>query len=142
VAWILDTDLLTLLERKSQPAFDRLQRRLEQQPPEEIRVTVVSLQEGVQGWLAFLNKARTEGDILRAYQELQATVNTFCRSRVLPFDQAAQDRFADLQAQRLRIGTLDLRIASIALATGSTLLSRNLRDFRRVPGLVVEDWTV
>ena len=28
-----------------------------------------------------------------------------------------------------------------ALAIGGTLLSRNLRDFRRVPGLVVEDWT-
>ena len=37
---------------------------------------------------------------------------------------------------------LDLRIASIAIVTNSTLLSRNLRDFRRVPGLTAEDWTV
>ena len=34
------------------------------------------------------------------------------------------------------------RIASIALVTQATLLSRNLRHFRRVPGLTVEDWTV
>jgi predicted nucleic acid-binding protein len=37
---------------------------------------------------------------------------------------------------------MDLRIASIALTTGATLLSRNLRHFRRVPGLASEDWTV
>ncbi len=36
---------------------------------------------------------------------------------------------------------MDLRIASIALTTDSTLVSRNLRDFKKVPGLVVEDWT-
>ena len=40
-----------------------------------------------------------------------------------------------------RLQTMDLRIARIALVTDSTLLSRNLRDFRKVPGLIVEDWT-
>jgi tRNA(fMet)-specific endonuclease VapC len=37
---------------------------------------------------------------------------------------------------------MDLKIAAIALATDATLLSRNLTDFGKVPGLRVEDWTL
>ncbi|NUQ61540.1 MAG: hypothetical protein HUU20_03565 [Pirellulales bacterium] len=40
----------------------------------------------------------------------------------------------------LQIGTLDLKIASIALEHGATLLSANTRDFDQVPGLRVENW--
>jgi tRNA(fMet)-specific endonuclease VapC len=60
---------------------------------------------------------------------------------LLPFDQAASDHCDRLIAQRIRVGTMDLRIASIALVHGFTLLTRNLRDFQRVPNLNAEDWT-
>ena len=40
----------------------------------------------------------------------------------------------------IRIGAMDLKIASIALANNATLLSRNLKDFGKVPDLKVEDW--
>ena len=66
---------------------------------------------------------------------------SFGKMNVVSFTVEAQDCFASLRKQRLRLATMDLRIASIALVTDSTLLSRNLRDFRQVPGLVVEDWT-
>ena len=61
---------------------------------------------------------------------------------VLPFDAAATAVFDGLQAQRIRVETMDLRIAAIALSRGLTLLMRNVRDFGRVPGLVTEDWTI
>ncbi len=59
---------------------------------------------------------------------------------VLSFTDEAQERFAEIRQQCPRLQTMDLRIASIALVTGATLLSRNLRNFRRVPGLIVVDW--
>jgi tRNA(fMet)-specific endonuclease VapC len=41
----------------------------------------------------------------------------------------------------IRIGTQDLKIASIALANRATLLTRNYRDFVQVPDLIIDDWT-
>ena len=49
-------------------------------------------------------------------------------------------QFEQLQKQHIRIGTMDLKIAAIAIANNATLLSRNLKDFSKVPGLKVEDW--
>jgi len=43
-------------------------------------------------------------------------------------------------AQRL-MGTMDQRIAAIALVHKAKVLSRNIKDFAKVPGLIVEDWT-
>lgn len=42
---------------------------------------------------------------------------------------------------RLRIGTMELRIAASALTSGAALVTRNVQDCQRVPGLVIEDWT-
>jgi tRNA(fMet)-specific endonuclease VapC len=61
---------------------------------------------------------------------------------VLSFSSDAQQTYDRLRKQRIRIATMDLRIASVAVVTDSTLRSRNLQDFRQVPGLRVEDWTI
>lgn len=113
-----------------------------QHQSEDFFVTIVSLPEQVRGWLGALNKGKQSKErLLWAYDELLSLFQDFSQLRVLPFDQAALDQFHALRKQGVRIGTLDLRIAAIALARGATLLSRNLRDFRQVPGLVAEDWT-
>ena len=66
----------------------------------------------------------------------------YCGRRVLDYDAAAIQRFQELRKAKIRIGTMDLKIAAIALSRGAKLLSRNLSDYRKVPGLVVEDWTL
>ena len=48
--------------------------------------------------------------------------------------------FTRFRKQGIRIGTMDLRIASIALAHVATLLTRNTVDFAQVPGLCFENW--
>jgi tRNA(fMet)-specific endonuclease VapC len=60
--------------------------------------------------------------------------------RILPFNEPAADQFEALRKQRIRIGTMDLKIAAIALEAGALWLSANARDFSQVPGLKVENW--
>jgi tRNA(fMet)-specific endonuclease VapC len=64
----------------------------------------------------------------------------FADWHVLGFTETAAEEFRRLRRERVRIASPDLKIASIALANGATLLSANLRDFEQVPGLRVEDW--
>jgi predicted nucleic acid-binding protein len=50
------------------------------------------------------------------------------------------DRVQQLRKSHLRVGTMDLKIAAIVLARDATLLSRNVRDFKGIPGLRVDNW--
>jgi tRNA(fMet)-specific endonuclease VapC len=63
---------------------------------------------------------------------------------LMPFDAAAMERYGQLRAQLEKqgtpIGPLDLLIAAHAAALGSTLVTNNLREFERVPGLALENW--
>jgi tRNA(fMet)-specific endonuclease VapC len=72
---------------------------------------------------------------------LQTHVENFRDILIFPFDKAAFERLDSLRKVRLGVGTMDLKIAAICLAHDATLLTRNLRDFQKVPGLKAEDWT-
>jgi tRNA(fMet)-specific endonuclease VapC len=138
---VLDTDHLSVLQWQEQPACDRLLARLDRLPADDIATTIISFHEQVQGWLAYLGRARKPEQVVLAYTKLEAVWRSFLKTNVLSFTDEAQEQFTELRRQCPRLQTMDLRIASIALVTGATLLSRNLRDFRRVPSLAVEDWT-
>jgi len=60
--------------------------------------------------------------------------------RIVPWEAKAVELFKRFRKQKIRIGTQDLKIAAIALANDTLLLSANLRDFQKVPGLRVENW--
>ena len=75
-----------------------------------------------------------------AYQELLRLFDFFAHWHVVPFDEQAAREFQGLRAQRIRIGTMDLKIAAIAIVHGALLLSANLRDFQQVPNLRVANW--
>ena len=142
MAVLLDTDNITILQRRIQPECSRLQDRLDQLPPDDIGTTIVTFQEQVWGWMTVLNRADRRDEVVRAYRELETVLRHFSKLNVVSFTAEAEERYNLLRKQRVRIGTMDLRIAAIALVTDSTVLSRNLVDFRKVPGLSVEDWTL
>jgi tRNA(fMet)-specific endonuclease VapC len=69
-------------------------------------------------------------------------LSDFARLNVLSFDGAAATIFEALKCQGLRVGTMDLRIAAVALSRGFMVITRNMVDFSRIRGLSCEDWTV
>lgn len=140
--FLLDTDHITFLQQQSGSEFATLCNRMARHSPADFAYSLVSFHEQVLGVHGYINRARTTADVAHGYSMLGRLHRDFASVVVLPFDAAADRTFDGLIARRVRVGTMDLRIASIALSRGLTVLTRNLGDFRRVPGLMAEDWTV
>lgn len=140
--YLLDTDHISFLQRRSGSEFSRLTVRMAQHPITDFTLSVVSFHEQVLGAHNFINRARTNTDIIRGYVLLLETLQGFATAPVLPFDAEAIAVFDELRGQRVRVSTMDLRIAAIVMSRNLVLLTRNVSDFSKVPGLVMEDWTV
>lgn len=137
IRFLLDTDHLSLSER-GDPS---VQRRILSFLPDEVAVSVVTAEEMIRGRLAVLAR-RSEGERrVHAYRKLLATFRFLQAVQILDFDMECEKKFAELRRQNIRIGTQDLRIAATALVHDLTLISRNQKDFFRVPGLRIEDWS-
>jgi len=138
---ILDTDHLSLLEWTEQAGTARLRQRLDE-TSEPKATTIINYEEQTRGWLSYLAKDRSMTQQIEAYRRLGRQLKNYCALTVLEFDERAAVEFQRLRQARLRVGTMDLKIAAIVLAHGAILLSRNRTDFGRVLGLRIEDWTV
>jgi len=106
----------------------------------DVFISIISIQEVTQGWLALINRRKSGIEQVHAYKRFQHSIETINKLTILPFDEVAARLFEQLRAARLRVGTMDLKIAAICLAHEALLLSRNIADFRAVPGLKVENW--
>jgi tRNA(fMet)-specific endonuclease VapC len=142
MSFLLDTDHISILQRQSGPEYASLIARLAQVRRVDLAFCSVGFHEQVLGCNTYLAQAKTSADIVRGYQMFDRVLSAFAAAHVLPFDNRASIVCDNLVAQRVRIATMDLRIASIALSQALTLVTRNTRDFTKVPGLIIEDWTV
>ena len=138
---LLDTDHISLISRDGLEGRN-IVRRLATLPPGEITVSIVSYEEQMRGWLAEIAANRLPEKQRAKYAKLERMLDYYCATPILPFDDPAITVFNDLGKQRLRVGTMDLKIAAIAIANNAVLLTRNLSDFGKILGLRVEDWSV
>lgn len=136
--YALDTDSLTLY-REGHPQVGQ---RVLAHPPAEIATTVISAEEQLAGWYAQLRQARQPDRVARAYERLAATIRFYTDIRLLLFTLPAIARYQQLLQMKLNVGKMDLRIGAIALEHGAIVVTRNLRDFQRIPNLTAEDWSV
>ena len=108
----------------------------------DVAVSVITVEEALGGWYTLLRKARTIVETELAYEELAATARQLTDYDILSFPRSAIVRLDGLVNLKLGVKKNDLRIAAIALDAGAIVVTRNLRDFRRVPGLTCEDWSI
>ncbi|MBC8871655.1 MAG: type II toxin-antitoxin system VapC family toxin [Planctomycetes bacterium] len=137
---VLDSDHLSVFEYPEADQAVQLRERLRLSSDRDIYTTAVSLEEQMRGWLAAIHRRQDVRLQVTCYSRLVDLVRFYANWRILPFDDQAAKEFQRLRRERVRIGTMDLKIASIALINDAMLLSANLRDFEQVPGLRAEDW--
>ncbi len=138
---ILDTDCLSLFDREKSLESTVLHSNLARFAPEDIFTTIITFEEQMRGWLTYLSKCKNVGEQIFAYQRLNQFLDNFRRIAVMQFDEKAVTVFQELKRQKIRVGTMDLKIAAIAIANNAILISRNLSDFEQIPNLTVKDWT-
>lgn len=136
--YVLDTDILSLYQNN----HPNVRLHVDAHHPQELTITVITVEEGLTGWYTVLRRARRRDQWPPLYEGLAEQVDFLARWQKLPFTLAAIARYEHLLTSRLNVGRNDLRIAAITLEHGGILVSRNLRDFQRVPNLVVEDWSI
>ena len=136
---IIDTDHWTELCRHESVAAENLRDRLILSG-ERIATTIVTAEEGLRGWLSEIHAESDPAKQTHAYAKLKEIIDALNGWELLPWNDAAIEAFESIKYLRTKIGAMDLKIASVALSRQTKLLSRNLKDFQRVPGLVVEDW--
>lgn len=136
--YLLDTDTLSRLHAGN----INVVARLNAVEDSEVGITIITKVEVLRGRIDYLLKAETGGDLLKAQELLFRTEERLRELPIIPMNQAASLEFERLRAvSNLRkIGRADLLIASVTLANRATLVTRNTRHFKQVPGLQVENW--
>jgi tRNA(fMet)-specific endonuclease VapC len=136
--YVLDTDILTLYRQGDATVCQNVAAH----PPSELAITVMSVDECMSGWFRLLRQATRSDQLIYAYEQLADSVQFLAGWRILPLTAPSVARYDQLKALKLNVRKMDLRIAAITLENTGTLVTRNLRDFQRVPGLLIENWAV
>lgn len=131
MTYLLDTDICSYVMRRNAP---RLEERIRGHAQGVLKVSAVTQFELEYG----ARRSTRSNDLLTVIESFLANVE------IKPFDFAAARQAsvvrARLAAAGRLIGQYDLLIAGHALALGATLVTNNVGEFRRVVGLVVENW--
>jgi tRNA(fMet)-specific endonuclease VapC len=132
VKYLLDTDHCIALAKKSAALMGMLR----EHPPSRVRASSITMGELHHGAVKSKHPDIAAANIRRILKTLV----------VVPFDEAAARSYgpilAALEHRGSPIGPLDTLIAAHAASLGWTLVTHNVREFKRVPNLIVEDWLV
>lgn len=96
----------------------------------------------MRGRFNVIRNTSSSDKLILAYANFQANLEFFKTINVLEFSENAGNIYSELIKQKIRVGTQDLRIAAITLSVNGILVTRNWKDFEKVPNLRLEDWSI
>lgn len=134
--FVVDTDILSLYY----DGHPLVCQKIDATPTADLAITVMTVDEQLTGWYTLTRQARRPDEIAHSYARLADAVVRLARWRILPYTEQAIARVAQLKGMHLNVRVMDLRIAAIALEHAGIVVTRNVRDFQRIPGLTVENW--
>ena len=137
---ILDSDHLSVLRYHNSERALKLIARLNQLPEKPIATSIANVEEAMRGWLSAVAKERRIERQISAYRELGELFAFFSAYTIALLDANAAQLFNGFRKSGVKIGTMDLKTACIAMANDALLLTANRRDFEKVPGLRFENW--
>jgi tRNA(fMet)-specific endonuclease VapC len=134
--YVFDTDVLTLYEHGDLNVI----RQVFAHAADDLATSVITVQEVLEGRLGYVRRQTRADRIAHGYDELAGSIPFLACFSLLPYRASTMALFQQLRALKLNVGPNDLRIAAIALEHGAIVVTRNLRDFGRVPGVAAENW--
>lgn len=131
VRYLLDTNICIYIAKHNPPA---VRERFARHSAAELAMSVITL-----GELRFgAEKSQARERALTVIRQLESLI------QVAPLREEVGEHYgqirAELQAKGLAIGNNDLWLAAHARSAGWTIVTNNVREFERVPGLQVENW--
>ena len=139
--YILDTDHITILQRGGKLA-DKLRDKLASINPQQVFTTIIPYEEQTRGWLSYIAKQSSLNGQITAYKELEKHLNYYRYIPLIDYNEPSALKFQELRKIYRKIGSMDLKIASVAITHKALLLTRNLKDFGQISELNAEDWTI
>ncbi|BAU12623.1 hypothetical protein LEP3755_31540 [Leptolyngbya sp. NIES-3755] len=139
--YLLDTDHFSIFQRQSGEAFLNLKARMETHSIADFAISVITLQEQILGSYAYIRQAKRAEGVVKGYGMMSQAFRDLMIFEMLDFDDNAAQAFVEINPGQLRLGVMDARIAAIAISRNLVLLTRNQRDFDKVPNLITQDWT-
>ncbi|OUL28631.1 hypothetical protein BV378_07170 [Nostoc sp. RF31YmG] len=138
--YLLDTSIVSnyLDKRRNIP---QLTERILSTSPELIFISIITVEEIIQGALASIQKMRQKPSVTDAYRYFAELFSALHYFQILPYTIEAETIYQSLSTKTKRIGTQDCRIAAVASSEGYILVTENVADFEKIGNIQIEDWT-
>src|SRR5436190_2174712 len=108
--FVLDTDHVGILQRRTAFEHQALWTRITAHPQSDFFISIISFHEQVLGWNLYIARARDQSGVIRAYAMFERILADFAQAQILSYDPKASAAFESLKSQRIRFATMDLRI--------------------------------